>query len=236
MKAYLSEFIGTFGFVLIGWCSVVLARPFIGYLGVSMAFGMAYAAFCHAFPEGHFNPAATVAAALSGGFRSRNKLLTALNAAGYIVVQTAGACAAIALVQFVYAGKTGYVPQESVNIYLIDRYTLSAAFWLETTLNLLFLTVFLNASRAPAQKAAACGALITAAYLLSFPVTKGAMNPAFSTAKALFGDEEALSQLSLFWKASLTAAVITGAACNPAIGKLFGEKDEKDTGNEKDKE
>ena len=229
MKAYLSEFIGTFGFVLIGWSAVILARPFIGYLGVSMAFGMAYAAFCHAFPEGHFNPAATVAATLSGRFCARNKLLTVLNALGYIAVQTAAAFAAIALVQFVYAGKTGYVPQESINIYVIDRYTLSAAFCLEAVLSFLFSVVFLSTSRAPAQKAAACGVLITAACLLSFPVTKGGMNPAFSTAKAFFGGEEAVAQLMLFWKASLTAAVIAGIAYNPVTGKIFRKKE-----NEKD--
>ena len=225
MKSYLSEFIGTFGFVLTGWGAVVFARPFIGYPGVAIAFGLAYAAFCFAFPKGHFNPAATVAAALSGHFHTKSKLLTALNVLGYTIVQTAGACASVALVQYVYSGKTGYVPQETMNIYLIDRYTLPAAFCLESVLSFLFLTVFVRTYH---NKALACGAFITVAYLLSFPVTKGGINPARSTATALFGGEEALAQLPLFWGSAMIAAVIVGLACNPLIERLFRKKKEEE--------
>ena len=226
MKSYFSELVGTFGFVLIGWGSVIFARPFIGYLGVSMAFGLAYTAFCFAFPKGHFNPAATVAAALSGHFHAKSKLLTFLTVSGYAAVQTAGACAAVALVQYVYAGKTGYVPQETMNIYLIDRYTLSAAFCLEAVLNILFLTVFVKTYH---NKAIACGAMITVAYLLSFPVTKGGINPARSTATALFGGEEALAQLVWFWGTALIAAVIVGIACNPSIERLIRKKKDEES-------
>ena len=221
VKTYLSEFIGTFGFVLIGWGAVIFARPFIGYLGVSMAFGMAYAAFCFMFPEGHFNPAATVAAALSGHFRCSGKLRTILNTLGVILTQVAGACAAVALVQFVLSGKTGYVSAETVNIYIIDRYTLPAAFCLEGVLNILFLCVFLATGNDKISKPVACGSFLTAAYLLSYPVTKGALNPARTTATALFGGEEALAQLPLFWGVSLAAAVLAGCAYNPKIKKTF---------------
>lgn len=214
MKTYLSEFIGTFGFVLIGWGAVIFARPFIGYLGVSMAFGMAYAAFCFMFPEGHFNPAATVAAVFSGHFRHSGKIRTILNALGIILIQVAGACAAVALIQFVLSGKTGYVSPETVNIYIIDRYTLPAAFCLEGVLNILFLCVFLATGNDKVSKPVACGFFLTAAYLLSYPVTKGALNPAKTTATALFGGEEALAQLPLFWGVSLIAAIITGIMYN----------------------
>ena len=224
VKHYLSEFIGTFIFVFIGWGAVMFARPFIGYLGVSLAFGLAYSAACLTFPEGHFNPAATVSAALSGMFRTGSKAKTALNAIGYILVQTAGACAAAAVVRFICSEKAGYVPAVIGNIHLIDRYTLSAAFCLETILNLIFLCVFLKHYSNPEKKTAGCGLFITAAYLISYPVTKGGLNPAKSTATAFFGGEEALEQLSVFWYSALLAALTAGIIYNPSSKKALLRK------------
>ena len=224
MKRYLTEFTGTFGFVLIGWGAVLFAKPFIGYLGISMAFGMAYAAVCFAFPDGHFNPVATVASAISGHFRSQSKFKTFLNALGYTSMQTLGAYAAVAFVQFIYAGKTGYVHQEAINSYIVDRYTLSAVFYLELILNFLFASVFLGTNQDKTNKPIACGLFITAAYLLSYPVTKGAINPARTTATALFGGEEAIMQLPVFWESAIAAAVLAGIVYNPFISKLFHKK------------
>ncbi|MBR1778330.1 MAG: aquaporin [Alphaproteobacteria bacterium] len=221
MKNYLSEFIGTFGFVLIGWGTVVFAAPFVGYLGISMAFGLAYAAVSFAFCSGHFNPAVTVAAALSGQFAAKSKTKTALKVIGFLLMQLAGACAAAASVYFIYSGKTGYVYQGMSGANIIDRYTLSSAFYLETLLCFLFLCVFLGTSKETKARPIACGSFITAAYLLSYPVTKGALNPVRSTAAALFSTEEALAQLPLFWGAALTAAVIAGLVYNPAVSRLF---------------
>lgn len=225
MKHYFSEFIGTFGFVFIGLGSVVFAAPFIGYLGISIAFGLAYAAVCFAFPDGHFNPAATIAAALSGRFCAHSKIGTALKVLGYILTQTAGACAAAAVVYLVYSGKTGYVPQGMAGANIVNRYTLSAAFYLETVLFFLFLCVFLGTYENKSHQPIACGFFITAAYLLSYPVTKGALNPARTTAAALFGGEDALAQQPFFWKAALVASLIAGIIYNPQIGKLFKRKD-----------
>lgn len=225
MKNYLAEFTGTFGFVFIGWGSVLFAKPFIGYLGISMAFGMAYAAMCFAFPNGHFNPAATVASALSGVFHTGGKLRTFFNTLGYILMQTVGAIAADAAVQFIYSGKTGYVHQEAINSYIVDRYTLSAAFYLELILNFLFAAIFLNTYHNKTNKPIACGLFITTAYLFSYPVTKGAVNAARTTATALFGGEEAAAQLPVFWGASIAAAVIAGIVYNSFIGDLFRKKE-----------
>ena len=225
MKHYFSEFIGTFGFVFIGLGSVVFAAPFIGYLGISIAFGLAYAAVCFAFPDGHFNPAATIAAALSGRFCAHSKIGTALKVLGYILTQTAGACAAAAVVYLVYSGKTGYVPQGMAGANIVNRYTLSAAFYLETVLFFLFLCVFLGTYENKSHQPIACGFFITAAYLLSYPVTKGALNPARTTAAALFGGEDALAQLPFFWEAALVASLIAGIIYNPQISNIFKRKD-----------
>ena len=121
MKLYLYEFIGTFGFVFLGWGTIVFAAPFVGYLGISVAFGLAYAALCFAFPDGHFNPAATIAAALSGRFQAKNKKQTVLKTLCFILIQIAGAYAAAVSVYHIYSGKTGFVPQGLPGINIVDR-------------------------------------------------------------------------------------------------------------------
>lgn len=226
VKNYLSEFAGTFGFVFIGCGAVVFAAPFIGYLGIAMAFGLAYGAMGFAFKGHHFNPAVTIAATLSGQFRGKNIWFTLIKTAGYVLLQTAGACAAVFLIYYVYSGKTGYVYQGSPDANVIDRYALSAAFCLETILSFLFLCVFLGNNGHTDRQAAACGLFITAACLLSYPVTKGALNPARTTASALFGGETALAQLPVFWAAALTAALAAGIAYHPVFRRGKKQKAE----------
>ena len=61
--------------------------------------------------------------------------------------------------------------------------------------------------------------------MLSYPVTKGSINPARSTAVSLYGGEEAVAQLPLFWGAALVAAVIAGLMYNPICSNLKRKKD-----------
>ena len=192
-----------------------------------MSFGLAYAAVCFAFPDGHFNPAATIAAFLSGVFRTGGKIRTFFNTIGYILMQTAGAVAAVAAAHFIYSGKTGYVHQEPISSYIADRYTMSSVFYLELILNFLFASIFLSNYHNKTNKPLACGFFITAAYLFSYPVTKGAVNPARTTANVLFGGEEALAQLPVFWEAAVAAAVLAGLFHNPFIGDLFRKKEKE---------
>lgn len=223
MKNYLSEFIGTFGFVFIGCGAVVFAAPFIGYLGISMAFGLAYSAMGMAFAGHHFNPAVTVAAAISNRFHGKNIWFTLIKTIAYIVMQLLGACAAVALIYYVYSGKNGYVYQGAPDLNVIQRYTLSSAFCLESVLSLLFLCVFLGSNGHQGRQSVACGLFITTAFLLSYPVTKGSLNPARTTASAIISaDETAIAQLSLFWGAGLLAALIAGICYHPIFR---GKKD-----------
>lgn len=223
VKNYLSEFIGTFGFVFIGCGAVVFAAPFIGYLGISMAFGLAYSAMGMAFAGHHFNPAVTVAAAISNRFHGKNIWFTLIKTIAYIVMQLLGACAAVALIYYVYSGKNGYVYQGAPDLNVIQRYTLSSAFCLESVLSLLFLCVFLGSNEHQGRQSVACGLFITTAFLLSYPVTKGSLNPARTTASAIISaDETAIAQLSLFWGAGLLAALIAGICYHPIFR---GKKD-----------
>lgn len=226
MKNYFAEFAGTFGFVFIGCGAVIFAAPFIGYLGISIAFGLAFCAMMYAFPGHHFNPAITVAAAVSGTFKGRRVWITVLKVIGVILAQTAGACAAAAVLYAVYSGKTGYVSQGIFAANIIDRYTLRSAFYLETILSFLFLCVFFGSNARKEHQSIALGFTLTAAYLLSYPVTRGSLNPARTTAAALFsGEPAAMEQLKLFWTAAMLAAVTAGLLFNPAVNRCKKETD-----------
>jgi aquaporin Z len=86
-----------------------------------------------------------------------------------------------------------------------------------------FLIIILGStsSRAPAGFAPiAIGLGLTLIHLISIPVTNTSVNPARSTAAALFADTAAISQLWLFWVAPLI-----GAALGAIIWKGLLNKD-----------
>src|SRR2546423_5224467 len=65
--------------------------------------------------------------------------------------------------------------------------------------------------RAPAGFAPiAIGLALTLFHLVSIPVSNASLNPARSTATAIFGGVEALSSLWLFWVAPILGGVIGG--------------------------
>lgn len=222
MKKYLAEFIGTFGFIFLGCGTIIFTAPFIGYLGISLAFGLALSAMTFAFYDisgGHFNPAVTFALTLAGQFKSTTPFKTVRRFFGYLLAQALGAYTAAQTLFFIYSGKTGYVNQGIFGANIIDRYSLISAFCLETILCALFFCVFIGTFRTKKLTPHACAVGMTtiAAFLFSYPVTKGALNPLRTTAMALFSTEAALNQVWLFWVASFAAALIVGLAYNPTL-------------------
>ncbi len=82
-----------------------------------------------------------------------------------------------------------------------------------------FLIIILGSTskRAPAGFAPiAIGLGLTLIHLVSIPVTNTSVNPARSTAAALFAQAGALGQLWLFWVAPIIGAVI-GALIHKAL-------------------
>ena len=64
MKKYSAEFIGTMVLVLMGCGSAVIAGKFIGYAGISVAFGLSVLVMVYAIGSisgCHINPAITIA-------------------------------------------------------------------------------------------------------------------------------------------------------------------------------
>ena len=90
-----------------------------------------------------------------------------------------------------------------------DRYQFSAVFTTEAVLSLLFCALYLKVRERMAAPVG-LGAFLTAAYLISYPITKGALNPAKAVALATFATAEAVSELRIFCTAPFAAALIAG--------------------------
>lgn len=210
-----AEFLGTFWLTFGGCGSAVLAAAFpglgIGFVGVSLAFGLTVLTGAYAFGPisgGHFNPAVSVGLALGGRFR-------AADLPGYVIAQVLGAVAAAALLYLIATGKPGAeIGGFATNGYgehSPGGYDLMAALLTEVALTAVFLLVILGATSrhaTPGFAGLAIGLCLTLIHLIAIPVTNTSVNPARSTGPALFGPSIALHQLWLFWLAPLVGAAI----------------------------
>ena len=225
-----AEFLGT-GWLVFGGCgSAVLAAAFpelgIGFLGVALAFGLTVVTMVYAVGHisgGHFNPAVSLGLWSGGRFASREIL-------PYIVAQVLGAVAGAAVLYVIATGQPGFDVVQSgfaANGYAEHSpggYSVAAAFVAEVVLTFAFLIVILGATdrRAPAGFAPlAIGLCLTLIHLVSIPVTNTSVNPARSTAPALFVGGWALDQLWLFWVAPFLGALAAG----PVYRWLAGDTD-----------
>jgi aquaporin Z len=98
-----------------------------------------------------------------------------------------------------------------------------AALVCEVVMTMFFLIIILGATdkRAPAGFAPiAIGLGLTLIHLISIPVTNTSVNPARSTAVALFVGDWAVSQLWLFW-----VAPIAGAMLGALVYRFIGSED-----------
>ena len=215
-KKWSAEFIGTFWLTLGGCGSAVLAAVFpgnlgIGFLGVSLAFGLTVVTGAYALGPisgGHFNPAVSIGLAAAGRFK-------ASQLAGYIVAQVLGANAAGGVRYLSATGKPGAdIGGFATNGYgehSPGKYGMTAALVCEVVMTAVFLIVILGST---ARRAAggfaglAIGLCLTLIHLVSIPVTNTSVNPARSTGPALFGPSYAMSELWLFWAAPIAGAII----------------------------
>jgi aquaporin Z len=93
------------------------------------------------------------------------------------------------------------------------KYSLTAVLITEVVFTFMFLFIILGATskNAPAGFAGiAIGLGLTLIHLVSIPVSNTSVNPARSTAAALFADTAAMSQLWVFWIAPIVGAVLAG--------------------------
>ena len=217
MNKYVAEFVGTFVLVFASCGSAVLAGDKIGFLGVSLAFGLSLLAMVYAIGPisgCHINPAVTVGILLSRKMESRY-------AVGYIVAQIVGAVVAAALLLLIAKGAPGgYDPSvagfaaNGYGEHSPGGYNLLSAFLVEIVLTFFLVFTVLGATdiRAPVGFAGiAIGLVLTLIHLVGIPLTNTSVNPARSIGPALFVGGWALSQLWLFILAPLIGAAIAAA-------------------------
>ena len=215
-----AEFLGTLWLVLGGCGSAVLAAAFpqvgIGFLGVSLAFGLTVLTMAYAVGHvsgGHFNPAVTIGLCTARRFLAKDVL-------PYIVAQVAGAIAGAGILFVIASGKPEFstasgFAANGYDTHSLGGYSLLAGLVTELVMTFFFLMVILGATnkRAPqALAGVAIGLALTLIHLISIPVTQTSVNPARSTGPALFVGGWAIKQLWLFWVAPIIGAALAGVA------------------------
>ncbi len=225
MKKYGAEFIGTFWLVLGGCGSAVLAAGFpelgIGFVGVALAFGLTVLtmAFAIGHISGcHLNPAISIGLWAGGRFPAKEVF-------PYIVAQVLGGIVAGGILFLIASGQAGFdasagFASNGYGEHSPGQYSMFAAFLTEIVMTMMFLFVIMGATDAKAPQGfapLAIGLCLTLIHLISIPVTNTSVNPARSTAVAIFQGGWAIQQLWLFWIAPIIGGVL-GALTYRFIG------------------
>jgi aquaporin Z len=225
-KRAAAEFIGTFWLVFGGCGAAVLDAAFpnlgIGFLGVALAFGLTVMtmAFAIGHISGcHLNPAVSVGLMVG-------KRFPASELPAYIVAQVLGGIAGAAVLYVIATGKAefslaGGFASNGYGEHSPGQYSLEACLVAEIVLTFMFLIIILGSTdrRAPQGFAPiSIGLGLTLIHLIGIPVTNLSVNPARSTAPAIFEGGWAIEQLWLFWVAPIAGAIIAGIVY-PAVAE-----------------
>lgn len=221
----IAEFLGTFWLVFGGCGSAVLAAMFltggenpvnlgIGFVGVSFAFGLTVMTMAYAIGHisgCHLNPAVTVGLVVAGRH-------PASQAIPYVLAQVLGGIAGAAILYLIASGQAGFdasggFASNGYGELSPGKYSMLSALLTEIILTFFFLLIILGATdkRAPQGFAPiAIGLGLTLIHLIGIPVTNLSVNPARSTAPALFAGGAFITQLWLFWLAPVIGATLAG--------------------------
>ncbi len=219
IKKTAAEFFGTFWLVFGGVGSAIYAAAFpdlgIGFVGVSLAFGLTVLTMAYAVGHisgGHFNPA--VSFGLWAGKRFSGKDLLP-----YIIAQVLGAVFAGLMLYIIATGKEGFNMADSgfgsngYGEHSIGGYSMMTALIAEVLLTAMFLIVIMGATdkKAPTGFAPlAIGLALALIHLISIPIDQTSVNPARSTGVALIKGGWAIQQLWLFWVAPIIGGILGG--------------------------
>jgi aquaporin Z len=211
-----AEFVGTFALVGAVCGSALFSAPSVGLVAVAFAVGLSVMAMAFAVGHisgAHFNPAVTCGLVAAGRFPSDK-------APAYIAMQLLGGAAAAAVFYVVFQGgpvgaKFNTFADIS-NMYGGKGFSMGAVFLTEIVITALFLIVIVGATSAGAPVGfapIAIGLALTMFHLVAIPVSNASLNPARSTATAIFGGWPAINALWLFWVAPVLGGIIGGYVC-----------------------
>lgn len=211
-RALAAEAFGTFMLVasVLGAAFYSFGAPAgaAGILGVALSIGCTVMVLIFALGSisgGHYNPAVTLGLVAGGRFEASKAL-------PYIVAQVIGGCAACGVFSLVGHTGTNFASNGWGDLSMLKA-TISQVFILETVLTAFFLVVIMGVTRAngPSLLAPlAIGLTLTAIHIMAIPISNASVNPARSTATAIYAGGEALSQVWLFWVAPILGGVIGG--------------------------
>ena len=223
MKKLVAEFIGTAWLVLGGCGAAVLAAGIpnigIGLVGVSLAFGLTVLTGAYALGHisgAHFNPAVSLGLWAGGRFDKKDLL-------PYMGAQVLGGALGAGILYLIVSSSPTFtgvgtdMGAFATNFYDADVYGVNfglvGALVTEIVMTFMFLIVILGATHknaSPGFAGMAIGLALTLIHLISIPVTNTSVNPARSTAVAIFAEANAMGQLWMFWVAPIVGAVIAG--------------------------
>ena len=250
-----AEAFGTFTLVLVGLGIALYASlPTVGggAIAVALGFGIAVLAGIIAVGHvsgGHFNPAVTLGAAIGARTPWRDvlpywlaQLVGAALAAAVLfisvpaklpgLIDASGNATTRSFFSTVSNGYGAHSPLSGISTGQVE-FSLVTALLVEIVVTAVFVGIILGATdRRSANKQApfAIGLALAVLILVAMPVTNASLNPARSTASAIFSESWALSQLWLFWVAPLVGAALAGLvyrafAAEPVEDNLLEEDD-----------
>ena len=222
-KAYFAEVFGTFWLVFGGCGAAIFAGKFIGFAGVSLAFGLTVLTMAYAVGHisgGHFNPAVSLGLAVAGRFPAKELI-------PYMAAQVLGATTAACALYLIYNGSfpaqgLGGFAANGYDALSPQGYSMLSALLAEFILTCAFVLVILGVTdtRAPAGFAPlAIGLCLTLIHLVGIPITNTSVNPARSLSQAIFAGQGYMAQVWLFWAAPLAGAVAAGLAHKALFAK-----------------
>src|SRR5690606_25444745 len=132
----------------------------------------------------------------------------------YIGAQLVGGILAAALLMVIASGADGFEAGDFAST-TYDTYGVVSALLMEIVLTAVFLFVIMGVThgKAPAGFAPlAIGLTLTLIHLAGIPVTGASVNPARSTATAIFAGGDPLAQIWLYWLAPIVGGGIGGFA------------------------
>ena len=191
----------------------------IGFVGVSLAFGLTLLAGIYAWGPisgGHFNPAVTFGLAAAGRFPWRDT-------PGYLIAQVVGGAVGTTLIVLIgLFGPTGWLSKAQDSGFASNGFGehspggfgLGAAIIGEILFTAIFILVILGVTHPQRGTAGfaglAIGLTLTLIHLASIPIDNTSVNPARSIATAIYGGGAALGQLWVFIVFPLVGGLLAG--------------------------